>query len=129
MKRNREISELMVITNTKKLTAYVITITEKAPKKFRNVFVVRMQNYCLNCLEHLICANSRPLNSIKNKEKRKDEQHNAYEQLKMLEYISMIALENKCIINKQYEQISGQIDDCINLLFAWRKSDELRVNQ
>src|SRR5699024_10311242 len=49
-------SELLVITKTKKLVAYVITITEKSPKKFRAVFVNRIQNYCLDCLEYLIEA-------------------------------------------------------------------------
>lgn len=51
-------SELLVITKTKKLAAYTITITEKSPKKFRAVFVNRLQNYCLDCLEYLIEANS-----------------------------------------------------------------------
>ena len=37
-------SELIVITKAKKLTAYVITITEKSPKKFRAVFINRMQH-------------------------------------------------------------------------------------
>lgn len=35
-------SDLIVITKIKKLTAYVITITEKSPKKFRTVFISRM---------------------------------------------------------------------------------------
>lgn len=40
-------NDLMVITIVKKLGAYVIAITEKSPKKFRAVFVNRMQNYLL----------------------------------------------------------------------------------
>lgn len=117
------VSELKVITQTKKLTAYVIAITEKSPKKFRRVFVERMQNYCINCLENLVIANSTQMTTPKNKEKRAEAQHDSYMQLKLLEYISMIALENQCILTKQYEQINIQINDCLNLLVAWRKSD------
>lgn len=119
-------SELIVITKAKKLTAYVITITEKSPKRFRAVFVNRMQNYCLDCIENLIEANSLRMDSSKNKEKRKECQHQAFLKLKLLGYISFLALENDCILKKQYQQISLQISDCINLLVAWRKSDSER---
>lgn len=119
-------SELLVITKTKKLAAYVITITEKSPKKFRAVFVNRLQNYCLDCLEYLIEANSLRMDSPKNKERRKECQHNAYLKLKLLGYVSFLSMENLCILKKQYEQISYQVADCINLLVAWRKSDAER---
>jgi hypothetical protein len=119
-------SELIVITKAKKLAAYVITITEKSPKKFRAVFVNRMQNYCLDCIEYLIEANSLRMDSNKNREKRKECQHNAFLKLKLLGYISFLALENQCILKKQYQQISLQLSDCINLLVAWRKSDAQR---
>lgn len=119
-------SELMVITKVKKLAAYVITVTEKSPKRFRAVFVNRMQNYCLDCLEYLVEANSIRLDSVQNKEKRKGCQHDAYLKLKMLGYISFLSLENECILKKQYEQIAMQVADCINLVVAWRKSDEQR---
>ena len=120
-------SELLVITKTKKLAAYTITITEKSPKKFRAVFVNRLQNYCLDCLEYLIEANSLRMDSTKNKEKRKDCQHNAFLKLKLMGYMSFLALESNCILKNQYEQISLQVANCINLLVAWRKSDADRL--
>lgn len=119
-------SELIVITKAKKLTAYVITITEKSPKKFRAVFINRMQNYCLDCIENLIEANSIRMDNIKNKERRRECQRMAFLKLKLLGYISFLALENQCILKKQYQQISLQLSDCINLLVAWRKSDAER---
>lgn len=122
----KDSSELMVITKAKKLAAYVITITEKSPKRFRAVFVNRMQNYCLDCIENLIEANSLRMDTNKNKERRKECQHNAFLKLKLLGYISFLALENECILKKQYQQISLQLSDCINLLVAWRKSDAER---
>lgn len=122
-------SELLVITKTKKLAAYVITITEKSPKKFRAVFVNRIQNYCLDCLEYLIEANSIRIDSTQNRERRKECQHQAFLKLKLLGYISFLSLESNCILKKQYEQISLQLADCINLLVAWRKSDADRFGK
>jgi len=122
----KDTSELMVITKTKKLTAYVISATEKSPKHFRAVFVVRMQNYCLDCIEYLLEANSIRMDTAASKEKRKSCQHNAFLQLKMLSYTAFLSYENKCITKKQYEQISMMLADCINLLVAWRKSDAER---
>lgn len=120
-------SELMVVTKTKKLAAYVITITEKSPKRFRAVFVNRLQNYCLDALENLIEANSLQMNNVKNIEKRKECQHSAFLKLKLLAYMAFLSLESQCILKKQYEQISLQVADCINLLVAWRKSDADRI--
>lgn len=122
-------SELLVITKTKKLSAYVITITEKSPKKFRAVFVNRIQNYCLDCLEYLIEANSMRIDNAKNKERRRECQHQAFLKLKLLGYMSFLSLESGCILKKQYEQISLQVADCINLLVAWRKSDANRFGK
>ena len=119
-------NELVVITKTKKLCAYVITITEKSPKRFRAVFVNRMQNYCLDCLENLIEANSIRMDNAKNKERRRECQRIAFLKLKLLGYISFLALENQCLLIIHYKQISLQISDCINLLVAWRKSDTER---
>lgn len=122
-------SELLVITKTKKLAAYVITITEKSPKKYRAVFVNRLQNYCLDCLEYLIEANSMRMDNTKNKDRRKECQHQAFLKLKLLGYMSFLSLESECILRKQYEQISLQVADCINLLVAWRKSDADRFGK
>ncbi len=129
MKVRDNTSELMVITKTKKLTAYVITITEKSPKKFRSVFVNRMQNYCLDCMENLIEANTLKMDSTKNREQRKQCQHNAFLKLKLLSYMAFLSLENNCILKNQYTQISLMLSDCINLLVAWRKSDADRYGK
>ena len=116
-------SDLMVITKAKKLCAYIMTVTAKSPQKYRFTFVNRMHNYCLDIIEHLFYANSLNNKETKNKYKRKDHQHEAYVRLKLLSYISFLAYENACILKKQYEQISLQISDCINLLIAWSKTE------
>lgn len=60
---NTKKSDLYVVTKLKELTKYVITVTEKSPKKFRFTLVVRLQNYCLDVIENLVLANMLPTGS------------------------------------------------------------------
>ena len=118
-------NDLMVITVVKKLAAYTIAVTEKSPKKFRGVFVNRMQNYCLDTLECLLEANFTRMDAIEKKIKRAELQKEAIVKLKLLGYVSMV--ENSgCILKKQYKQISIQLSEAINLTVAWKKSDDER---
>lgn len=119
-------NDLMVITIMKKLGAYVVSVTEKSPAKFRGVFVNRMQNFCLDTLEYLLQANFIRLDSEVNKNKREEYQKEAIIKLKMLGYIAMISENAGCILFRQYKQISIQIGETIKLITAWKKSDDDR---
>ena len=119
-------NDLMVITVVKKLTAYTIAVTEKSPKKYRGVFVNRMQNYCLDTLEVLLEANFIRMDAIEKKVKREELQKEAIVKLKLLGYVSMVAENFGCILKKQYKQISIQLSEAINLTVAWKKSDDER---
>ena len=119
-------NDLMVITVVKKLAAYTIAVTEKSPKKFRGVFVNRMQNYCLDTLECLLEANFIRMDALEKKIKREELQKKAIVKLKLLGYVSMVAENAGCILNKQYKQISIQLAEAINLTIAWKKSDDER---
>lgn len=119
-------NDLMVITVVKKLAAYTIAVTEKSPKKFRGVFVNRMQNYCLDTLECLLEANFTRMYAIEKKIKRAELQKEAIVKLKLLGYVSMVAENSGCILKKQYKQISIQLSEAINLTVAWKKSDDER---
>ena len=119
-------NDLVVITVVKKLAAYTIAVTEKSPKKFRGVFVNRMQNYCLDTLECLLEANFIRMDAIENKIKREELQKQAIVKLKLLGYVSMVAENSGCILKKQYKQISIQLSEAINLTVAWKKSDDER---
>lgn len=119
-------NDLIVITVVKKLGAYIIAVTEKSPKKFRGVFVNRMQNYCLDTLEFLLEANFIRMDSQINKTKREELQKEAIVKLKLLGYVAMIAENSGCILRKQYKQISMQLAEAINLIVAWKKSDDER---
>lgn len=119
-------NDLVVITVAKKLCAYVIAVTEKSPKKFRGVFVNRMQNYCLDTIEYLLEANFIRMDSMTHKEKREQNQKEAIVKLKLLGYIAMVAESSGCILQRQYKQISMQLAETINLIVAWKKSDDER---
>ena len=119
-------NDLVVITVVKKLGAYIIAVTEKSPKKYRGVFVNRMQNYGLDALECLLKANFIRMDSIENKTEREELQKEAIIKLKVLGYISMVAENSGCILKKQYKQISLQLSEAINLTVAWKKSDDER---
>ena len=119
-------NDLVVITVVKKLAAYTIAVTEKSPKKFRGVFVNRMQNYCLDTLECLLEANFIRMDALEKKIKREELQKAAVVKLKLLGYVSMVAENSGCILNKQYKQISIQLSEAINLTLAWKKSDDER---
>lgn len=119
-------NDLMVITVAKKLGAYIIAITEKSPAKYRGVFVNRMQNLSLEVLELLLRANFLRMDSDANKKERENYQKEAIIKLKMLGYISMLSENSKCILMRQYKQIALQIGETINLIVAWKKSDDER---
>ena len=119
-------NDLIVITVVKKLGAYMIAVTEKFPAKYRGVFVNRVQNLSLEILELLLQVNFVRIDCLENKKKREEFQKDAIIKLKMLGYISMVAENSNCILSKQFKQISIQIGEAINLIAAWKKSDDTR---
>ncbi len=129
--RKKEASELYVITKAKDLCDYIFTVTDKSPKKFRFTFTSKLQNMGLNIIQDLYYANMvyvRSGNDTERIEKRKEFQQEAYVELKLLNYISMIAREHMAILPKQYEQISMHAAEVTMLLIKWSQSDQNRYN-
>lgn len=123
-------SELTVINKAKELASYVLTVTDKSPKRFRFTMTSRLQNYALDIIESLYLANEvfvfRP--GTAEYDKRLELQHRALTQIKLLCYTAQLAMEQNCILYKQYEQITRQAFDCQNLLGAWINSDRRRFS-
>ena len=115
-------SDLYVITKVKELTKYVITVTEKSPKKFRFTLVTRLQNYCLDSLEQIVIANMLPLAD----ERRLERQKSAGRGLELLGYFAMLCMECDCILPKQFEFISKLQAESIMFLGKWMASDKKR---
>jgi len=122
--------DLLVVVKAKELCTYIITVTQKSPKQFRFTFVSRLQNLALDVIERIYFANEVYIGkgSEKNAEKRLSLQHNALTTLKIVAYISELAMTEKCILFKQYEQIANLTTDCQRLLGAWINSDKKRLS-
>ncbi len=114
-------NDLFVVTKTKDLAKYILTVTEKSPKRFRFTLVVRLQNYILDVLENIYLANSSALGDV-----RCNYQEKAKTLLNMLDYFAGLASEQDCILFKQYEQISKQLAECLLYLNKWMASDKKR---
>ena len=121
-------SELSVITKAKDLCSYIMTITDKSPKRFRFTLVTRLQNYGLDVIEYLILANEIYVQDKQPQEmaRRLKLQRSAMSRLKLLGFVSELAMKQQCILPKQYEQITKQTFDVQNLLGAWMNSDKKR---
>ena len=125
-------SELTVITKAKDLCNYILTVTDKSPKKFRFTLTSRLQNYSLTIVELLLSANEVRVTDREGRriearlEERRSYQQEAFTSMKMLSFLAQVAMEQKSILPKQYEQITKKLYDCQNLLGAWVKSDNKR---
>ena len=122
-------SDLLVVTKSKELCAYIVNVTQKSPKQFRFTFVSRLQNLSLNVIESLYYANEIFIGKgyEKNMEKRLTLQHHALTTLKIIAFISELATTEKCLLFKQYEQIAKLTVDCQRLVGAWINSDKKRL--
>ncbi len=127
--QNRKQSELSVITKAKDLCSYILTVTEKSPKRFRFTLTTKLQNYALNIIEDLYRANEVFLvkGDAGSQERRREYQRQAMTDCRLLAYIAQLAMEQGAILPKQYEQITKKVYDVQNLLGAWMKSDDRRM--
>lgn len=122
-------SELTVITKSKDLCSYIMTVTQKSPKHFRYTFVNRLQNLSLDIVEKLIRANEiYVVNGNKTYyNQRLNLQRDAMTDLKLLMYFSELSMNQEVILMKQYQQICELGTDTMNLLKAWISSDRNRL--
>lgn len=123
-------TELTVITKAKDLCTYILTVTEKSPKRFRFTLTGRIQNLALDIIEQTYRANeiymAGPDRAAAQRE-RLDLQHSALTSAKLLGYMALLAREQGAILPKQYEQITRLVHDVQNLLGAWINSDRRRT--
>ena len=121
-------SELAVITKAKELCKYIMIATQKSPKQYRFTFVTRLQNLALSIIENLFRANDTFVtrNSQNSYAIRLNFQHKALTDTKILAYFAYLAMEQKCLLPKQFEQISRLTTDVQNMTGAWINSDRKR---
>ena len=125
-------SKLTVVAKVKDLCRYVMTVTEKSPKRFRFTLVSRMQNLALDVIEQTYRANdiySTGAGREAAAAKRLDLQHAALTAARLLGYMALLANEQGCILPRQYENIAKLVSDCQHLLGAWIASDRRRTHK
>lgn len=122
-------NELHVVLKMKDLCRYVMTITQRCPKQYRFTFTTRLQNLCMDALEMIYLANDVFVSGPDAREKarqRLDLQHEAMTRVRLLCFIAQLALEQKAILPKHYEQIAKQGTEVLGYLGGWINSDRKR---
>lgn len=121
-KKMEKKSQLYVLVKAKELTNYLITVTEKSPKKFRFTLVNRLQNFALDAIESILKANA-----LRDIAKRIEEQERTKNLLNMLDVFAEISLQQGCILAKQYEHISLLVATTLNYLQKWKMATSKKV--
>ena len=119
---------LKVATRATNLYNYVMTITSKPRLKNRFIYTARLQDFSQDAIKHIYRANDTFATgeacSYKKSRQRLNFQREALTEFRMLVYFAQLALEQEAMSPKQYERISKQSEDCINLVGSWILSDE-----
>ena len=131
MQKRSSGSDLAVIARAKELCSYVLTVTEGSPKRFRFTLVAKLQANALDALEQLLLANEVYVADRRPEQlsRRLAHQQAALTRLKVLGYLAQLAMEQGCILPKQFEVISRHVFDCCNLAGAWMAADRKRFSK
>lgn len=124
----KDASELVVISRARDLVKYVVNATRKIPKSERYTFATRVQGLALDMIENMVRANVIVVKpkKVEQFKKRYEFQEKAQCDLKVLEYIVAIAVEEDYMTIKQYQQIAKQSAEVSILLTRWIESDRRR---
>jgi hypothetical protein len=123
-------SEMLVVVKAKELCDYIITVTDKSPKRFRFTFSSRMQNLAFDTIECIYRANAQALgNNSEGNKHRLEFQHRSLTALRILTYIAELAMTHNSILPRHFEQISRLSTECSRMLGAWVNSDKQRLSR
>jgi len=124
-------SELYVVMKAKDLCRYIMTVTQRSPKQYRFTFTTRMQNLSLDVVQDIYLANDIFVTGPEARERarqRQSYQRGAMTKVRLLCYVAQLALEQKAILPKHYEQIAKQGSEVLALLGGWINSDQRRYS-
>ena len=124
-------SELTVLTRVSELTTYIATVTIRSPAKYRQSYVLRLQNLSLDAMQLLYEANSYVLSTAEpaEGESRLGCQRRAYVTLKTLSKFLFAAYEVRCLTAKQYQYAAKLLTETQDLLAKWERSDFKRLGR
>lgn len=125
--------DLIVTVKAKDLCAYILDVTQKCPKQHRVTFAIRLQNHALDVVTEIYLANDIYIKSLGRQNeyaryiKRLDYQRGAIAKLRLIGYISLLAVERNVLTAKQYRIISEKSTEVIIMLASWITADKNRL--
>lgn len=125
--------DLQVVIKAKDMCAYILDVTQKCPKEHRVTFANRLQNHALDVITDIYFANEifvahlNEANAYKRYTTRLDYQRAAITKLRLIAYLSQVALERKILTMKQYRIISEKSTEIIIMMAQWIKADKNRL--
>lgn len=128
-------ADLKVVIKAKDMCAYILDVTQKCPKEYRVTFANRLQNHALDIITDIYLANEIFVASLNERNAyaryttRLDYQRSAITKLRLVAYISQVALERKILTMKQYRIISEKSTEIIIMLAQWIKADKSRLEK
>lgn len=107
--------EMAVFTGAKKLSEYIMVITQKSPKKFRWSMVTKLQNSSINVIDLLYNANY-------DKDNRGEYLKKCRVELSLLDFYTEASKRMQVITTKQMLNIGKQLLEVRKMLDGWIRS-------
>ena len=122
-------AEFNLINRAENMVDYLLTITDKAPKKLRSDIIPELRRANFKCIQAIIKANNCPLDKTQLYyiELRKQYQLEAKSFLQTISAYSEICVKHNYITKKQFDVLNDHIFKCQDTLIKWMTSDENRL--
>lgn len=120
-----------IITKAEKVADYVLTATDKSPKKLRCDLVPEMRKQAFRILEDIVRANCCDVDGEKatesTRETRRGYQDDCLATLRVLECFAQMALGHSYITFKQFDFLTLLTQELYDMVVNWTASDEKRT--
>lgn len=122
-------AEFNLINRAENMADYLLTITDKAPKKLRSDIIPELRRASFKCIQTIIRANNCPLDKTQLYyiKLRKQYQLETKSLLQTISAYSEICVKHNYITKKQFDVLNDHIFKCQDTLIKWMTSDENRL--
>lgn len=133
--RDKHREDLLIFKQSQELCTYIMKGTQNSPKQFRFTYTSRLQNMSMDILSDIYRANDIYVHDMRDPRaliligERQRLQRDALGRVQLLMYFAHLALQQKAITSKNYEQIATQGSQIKGALIMWKKSDERRYKK
>ena len=122
-------ADFNLINRTETMIDYLLTITDKAPKKLRSDIIPELRRASFKCLKSINFANNCPLdkNQPEYTKLRKHYQLEAKALLQTIDAYAEVCVKHNYITKKQFDVLTSHTYKCQDTLIKWMASDENRL--